>query len=210
MATKVDLSYGSLVRVAVTVISVAMVIYHVWAIAFGAPEAFHFRGTHLLFAMTLVFLLYRRSGEVEGLPTPLDYVLLVLGAAPILYLFVNFNYVIDRIFYVDELSWSDMAMGVLLTVLVLEATRRVIGLALPITALVFLMYAFFIARVTPQNMIDQLYMTVEGIFGIPLAVSAAYVMIFVLFGSFMERTGTGQLFMDFAMCVTGATAGGRG
>ena len=125
---------------------------------------------HLLFAMTLVFLLYRRSGQAEGLPTPLDYVLLVLGVAPILYLFVNFNYVIDRIFYVDELSWSDMAMGVLLTVLVLEATRRVIGLALPITAVVFLFYAFVIARVTPQNMVDQLYMTVEGIFGIPLAV----------------------------------------
>ena len=59
-------------------------------------------------------------------------------------------------------------------------------------------------------MIDKLYMTVEGIFGIPLAVSAAYVMIFVLFGSFMERTGTGQLFMDFAMSLTGATAGGPG
>src|SRR5581483_3399695 len=210
MATKVDLSYGSLFRLAVTLVSVAMVIYHVWAIAFGSPEAFHFRGTHLLFAMTLVFLLYRRSGEAEGLPTPFDYALLMLGAAPILYLFINFNYVIDRIFYVDELSWSDMAMGVVLTVLVLEATRRVIGLALPITAVVFLFYAFFIARVTPQNMVDQLYMTVEGIFGIPLAVSAAYVMIFVLFGSFMERTGTGQLFMDFAMSLTGYSAGGPG
>ena len=52
-------------------------------------------------------------------------------------------------------------------------------------------------------MIDQLYMTTEGIFGIPLSVSAAYVLIFVLFGSFMERTGTGQLFMDFAMSLTG-------
>ena len=81
MAIKVDLSYGNLFRLAVALISVAMVIYHVWAIAFGSPEAFHFRGTHLLFAMTLVFLLYRRSGDAEGLPTPLDYVLLVLGAA---------------------------------------------------------------------------------------------------------------------------------
>ena len=53
-------------------------------------------------------------------------------------------------------------------------------------------------------------MTTEGIFGIPLSVSAAYVLIFVLFGSFMERTGTGQLFMDFAMALTGHTAGGPG
>ena len=53
-------------------------------------------------------------------------------------------------------------------------------------------------------------MTTEGIFGNPLAVSASYVMIFVLFGAFMERTGTGQLFMDFAMGITGHTAGGPG
>jgi TRAP transporter 4TM/12TM fusion protein len=62
----------------------------------------------------------------------------------------------------------------------------------------------------PMQMLDQLYMTTEGIFGIPLSVSAAYVLIFVLFGAFMERTGTGQLFMDFAMSLTGHTAGGPG
>ena len=94
--------------------------------------------------------------------------------------------------------------------IVLEATRRVIGWALPITAIVFLVYGLFIARLEPERMLDQLYMTTEGIFGIPLSVSAAYVLIFVLFGSFMERTGTGQLFMDFAMSLTGHTAGGPG
>ena len=103
-----------------------------------------------------------------------------------------------------------MIMGVVMTVMVLEATRRVIGWALPITAIVFLFYGLFIARLEPMRMLDQLYMTTEGIFGIPLSVSAAYVLIFVLFGSFMERTGTGQLFMDFAMSLTGHTAGGPG
>jgi TRAP transporter 4TM/12TM fusion protein len=210
MLSKVDLTYGGLFRYAVTAISLAMVVYHMWAIAFGSPEAIWYRGTHLMFAMTLVFLLHRQNGAAEGLPTPLDYVLVVLGIAPILYLFVNYDYVINRIFYVDELSWSDMAMGVIMTVMVLEGTRRVIGFALPATALVFLAYGMFYAHLTPQNMIDQLYMTVEGIFGIPLSVSAAYVLIFVLFGSFMERTGTGQLFMDFAMSLTGSTAGGPG
>jgi len=210
MLNKVDLSYGGLFRLAVTLISVAMVIYHVWAIAWGAPEAFHYRGTHLAFALTLVFLLYRRNGVAEGMPTALDYVLLVLSLAPIAYLFLNYDYFINRMFYVDELSWGDMIMGILMTVLVLEGTRRVIGLALPITAAVFLGYGLFIARLTPQNMIDQLYMTVEGIFGIPLSVSAGYVLIFVLFGSFMERTGTGQLFMDFSMSLTGRYAGGPG
>jgi len=207
---RIELSYAGLFRLAVTVISVAMALYHMWAIAFGSPEAIWYRGTHLAFAMTLVFLLYRGSGRAEGLPEPIDYLLLVLAVTPIIYLFVNYDYVVNRIFYVDELTWSDMAMGVIMTAMVLEGTRRVIGWALPITALGFLAYGMFVAHLSAQNMIDQLYMTVEGIFGIPLSVSAAYVLIFVLFGSFMERTGTGQLFMDFAMSLTGHTAGGPG
>jgi TRAP transporter 4TM/12TM fusion protein len=210
MSSKLDLSYGGIVRLATTVIAVLMVSYHIWAIAFGTPEAVWFRGTHLLFAMTLVFIIHRFSGAPEGLPSGIDFVLLVLAVAPILYLFVEYDYIVNRIFYVDDLTPADMVMGVVMTVMVLEATRRVIGWALPITAIVFLFYALFIARLEPQRMLDQLYMTTEGIFGIPLSVSASYVLIFVLFGSFMERTGTGQLFMDFAMSLTGATAGGPG
>ena len=210
MSTQLDLSYGGIVRRATTVIGVLMVAYHIWAIAFGTPEAVWFRGTHLLFALTLVFIIHRRSGAPEGLPNWLDLVLLALAVAPILYLFVNYDYVVNRIFYVDELTKADMVMGVIMTAMVLEATRRVIGWALPITAIVFLIYGLFIARMEPMRMIDQLYMTTEGIFGIPLSVSASYVLIFVLFGSFMERTGTGQLFMDFAMSLTGHTAGGPG
>jgi len=207
---KVDLSHGSLVRLATTFISVAMVIYHVWAIAFGTPEAVWFRGTHLMFAMVLLFLIHRRSGSTDGTPTVVDYVLLALSVAPILHLFFNYEYIVTRIFYIDDLTPTDIAMGVIMTVMVLEAARRVIGWALPITAIVFLFYGLFIARLEPQRMLDQLYMTTEGIFGIPLSVSAAYVLIFVLFGSFMERTGTGQLFMDFAMSLTGHSAGGPG
>src|SRR5690606_1834683 len=79
-----------------------------------------------------------------------------------------------------------------------------------ITALAFLAYGLVIAGAEPMRLLDQLYMTTEGIFGIPLSVSASYVLIFVLFGSFMERTGTGQLFMDFALSLTGHTAGGPG
>jgi len=221
------INHRGLVKLALVVISIAMALYHMWAIAFGSSEAVLFRGTHLLFALVLVFLLYRvtaKSEEMElvassahpadvprtSLPTLADYVLLVLAATPILYLFVNYDYIVNRTFYIDDLTPMDMFMGVLMTVIVLEATRRVIGWALPITAIVFLIYGLFIARLEPMRMLDQLYMTTEGIFGIPLSVSAGYVLIFVLFGSFMERTGTGQLFMDFAMSLTGHTAGGPG
>ncbi len=208
---KMDWTHSGVVRLATGIIGVAMALFHMWAIAFGAPEAMIFRGMHLLFAVVLIFLLYRSRGDSAGRPPSLvDYALLALAAAPILYLFVNYGYLVNRIYYIDDLTIPDMVFGVILIAIVLEATRRVIGLALPITAAVFLVYGLFIARLEPMRLLDQLYMTTEGIFGIPLGVSAAYVMIFVMFGSFMERTGTGQLFMDFAMSLTGHTAGGPG
>jgi len=207
---KLEWSHAGLLRLVVTIVAVAMGLYHMSVIAFGTPEAIPFRGTHLLFALVLTFLLYRWNWAEGRLPNLLDYALVAFAAAPILYLFFNYEYIVTRIFYVDDLYPADIAMGVLLTLIVLEGTRRVIGWALPLTAIVFLLYGLFIARLEPMRMLDQLYMTTEGIFGIPLSVSASYVLIFVLFGSFMERTGTGQLFMDFAMSLTGHTAGGPG
>ena len=73
-----------------------------------------------------------------------------------------------------------------------------------------MVYAYLGTNIEPIRFLDQLYLSTEGIFGQPLAVSASYVMIFVLFGAFMEKTGTGQLFMDFAMAITGHSAGGPG
>jgi TRAP transporter 4TM/12TM fusion protein len=205
-----ETTHATLVRHAVTVIAVLMGLYHMWAIAFGSPEAVWYRGMHLMFALVLLFLIYRKSGETIGTPTPFDYALLVIGTIPILHLFFNYEYVVTRILYVDDLTTTDMIMGTIMGLIVLEATRRVIGLTLPLTAVVFLVYGFTLGKLEPMRFVDQLYMTTEGIFGIPLSVSAAYVLIFVLFGSFMERTGTGQLFMDFAMALTGSAAGGPG
>jgi TRAP transporter 4TM/12TM fusion protein len=207
---RLEATHAGLVRAAAGAIAAAMALYHMWIIATGTPEAILFRGTHLLFAITLVFLSLRASGKSEGTPVLLDYLFVAVSAASILYLFVNYDYVVNRIYYVDDLSIGDMTCAVLLVALVLEATRRIIGLALPITALIFLFYALFVAQVEPERLLDQLYMTTEGIFGPTLGVSATYVIIFVLFGSFMERTGTGQLFMDFALSLTGHTAGGPG
>ena len=121
----VDLSHMGVVRIVIGVVAVAMVLYHMWAIVVGAPEAIIFRGTHLVFAMILTFLMFRRGGAASGgPPTMLDYVLLVLAVAPVLYLFANYDYVVNRIYYVDDLTWPDMIMGALLIVMVIEATRR--------------------------------------------------------------------------------------
>jgi len=194
----------------INAIAVAMSLYHMYVAAFGPPEAIIFRGTHLLFALTLVFLLY--PIKPRGAPgwRAADLLLLALGYGFVLHIFANYDYFINRIIYIDDLTIADKFYAVIAVIIVLEATRRVIGLALPLTAVAFLVYAIGFTRITPQVLMEQLYLSTEGIFGSTLGVSASYVMLFVLFGAFMERSGTGQLFMDFSMSITGRYAGGPG
>ncbi|HEX9662993.1 MAG TPA: C4-dicarboxylate ABC transporter permease, partial [Candidatus Binatia bacterium] len=122
---KIDFSYRSLIRFAVTVIAVAMCLYHMWVILTGQPEAIIFRGTHLLFALVLVFLIYGSRVNVQRPnPNAIDYTWLALGVASLLYLFINYEYVVTRIYYIDELTPADMIFGTILLVVVTEATRR--------------------------------------------------------------------------------------
>jgi len=194
----------------INAVAIAMSLYHMYVAAFGPPEAIIFRGTHLLFALTLVFLLY--PIKPRGAPgwRAADLLLLALGYSFVLHIFTNYEYFTNRIIYIDDLTTADKFYAIVAVAIVLEATRRVIGLALPLTAVAFLIYAIGFTRITPQVLMEQLYFSTEGIFGSTLGVSASYVMLFVLFGSFMERSGTGQLFMDFSMSLTGHTAGGPG
>jgi TRAP transporter 4TM/12TM fusion protein len=194
----------------VTLVAVAMSLFHMYVAAFGPPEAVIFRGTHLLFALTLVYLLYPLRPGAPMVWRVADLVLAAAAWCVILYIFLNYNYIINRIIYIDDLTMWDKVFGVLCVIVVLDGTRRVIGWALPITAILFLLYAVFFTKVTGVVLIEQLYLSTEGIFGSTLGVSASYVMLFVLFGAFMEKSGTGQLFMDFAMSITGHTAGGPG
>jgi TRAP transporter 4TM/12TM fusion protein len=194
----------------INAIAIAMSLYHMYVAAFGPPEAIIFRGTHLLFALTLVFLLYPLKPRGAAAWRSVDLVLLALGYGFVLHIDTNYYYFIKRIISIDELTIADKFYAVAAVAIVLEATRRVIGLALPLTAAAFLIYAIGFTRITPQVLMEQLYFSTEGIFGSTLGVSASYVMLFVLFGSFMERSGTGQLFMDFSMSLTGHTAGGPG
>ncbi|MBM3582537.1 MAG: TRAP transporter fused permease subunit, partial [Alphaproteobacteria bacterium] len=198
-------------RMAAFAVAVAMSLYHMWIAASGPPEAMIFRGTHLLFALVLVFLFFPfRATEGERRVAWYDIAPIGLSLAAVGYIFVNYEYFVDRIYYIDDLRPADWVMAILTILLVLDATRRVIGWALPVTAVIFIVYALLIFGVEPQKLLDQLYMTTEGIFGPVLGVSASYVIIFVVFGSFMERTGTGKMFMDFALALTGHTAGGPG
>jgi TRAP transporter 4TM/12TM fusion protein len=194
----------------INAVAVAMSLYHMYVAAFGPPEAIIFRGTHLLFALTLVFLLYPIKPRGAAGWRAADLLLLALGYGFVMHIFTNYEYFTNRIIYIDDLTTADKFYAVIAVAIVLEATRRVIGLALPLTAAAFLIYAIGFTRITPQVLMEQLYFSTEGIFGSTLGVSASYVMLFVLFGAFMERSGTGQLFMDFSMSLTGHTAGGPG
>ncbi len=193
----------------IRVLAVGMSVYHLVIAFIGVPEAFFFRGTHLLFALALIFLLFPRFGRGEGkLPSVVDYLFIVLSVVTIGYLWLNHKYLYDRFVFVDALFPADMVLGTIFILIVLEATRRVIGLALPITALCFVAYALFVAGVRPESVIEINYLTTEGIFGIPLSVSATYVILFIIFGAFVERSGAGKMFMDFALSLTGHSVGG--
>jgi hypothetical protein len=176
----------------------------------GYPGGDHLRGTHLLFALTLTFLIVRRNGTSGGEPPPwLDYALLALAVAPVLYLFVNYDYVVNRIYYIDDLTWTDMALATLLIVMIMEATRRVIGWALPITR-----RSSWPTRVrrprgahaAPRPALhDHRGHLRDAARGLGLLRDDLRALRRV-----HGAHGTGQLFMDFAMSLTGHTAGGPG
>lgn len=195
-------------RLLIRAIAVLMSVFHLYVAFVGPPDAYVMRGWHLAFALVLAFLVMPgRHGTAERVGWA--EVLLVLAAvAAALYPSASLDYIQNRFYYVDDPRLADYVFGGALIVLVMEATRRATGWALPITAMVFLAYGLTLGNQSVGIMLDQLYLTTEGIFGIPLYVSATYVMLFILFGAFVERSGAGQLFMDFALALAGHTSGG--
>ncbi len=218
------------IRGTVALTAVGMSLYHIYVALTGAPEPFYFRGTHLLFAMVLIFLIYPgfvtrdetaeiavrddAGGIIGAAPKArvswIEWLLIAASAVTIVYIWIEHERIITRFVFVEDPNDIEFVLGTVFTLLVLEATRRVLGWALPLTAIIFVAYGFFVAGVRPGQMVEILYLTPEGIFGQTLGVSAAYVMMFVIFGAFMERTGVGRLFMDFALSIAGRQAGGPG
>ncbi|NQW80080.1 MAG: TRAP transporter fused permease subunit [Polaromonas sp.] len=192
----------------ITAIAVLMSVFHLYVAFVGPPDAYVMRGWHLAFALALAFLVMPgRHGTAERVGW-VDVLLVLAAVAAALYPSASLDYIQNRFYYVDDPRLADYIFGGALIVLVMEATRRATGWALPITAMVFLAYGLTLGNQSVGIMLDQLYLTTEGIFGIPLYVSATYVMLFILFGAFVERSGAGQLFMDFALALAGHTSGG--
>lgn len=189
-------------------ILVGMAVWHLYVAFVGPPNPYIMRGVHVALALLLIFLTVDRKGLRNDVPSWYDVVIGLVAAGAALYPSFNLNYITQRFLYVDPLMPMDIVVGITLVVLLLEATRRMLGPMLPITALLFLGYGLAFTSTLPSVILEQLFMTPEGIFGIPIAVSATYMVLFILFGSLVERMGVGQLFMDFAVALTGRQVGG--
>jgi TRAP transporter 4TM/12TM fusion protein len=210
--------YAGLVAGAV---AVAMSVYHVYArLTVYAPDQQALLFITLAFSLVLSFLLWpaRKGATPERVPWS-DLGLAALSLACIGYMFVNYDYIVNRFPTAHPLTAMDMLVGGVGMLLVLEATRRTIGASLPIVAIVFLVYAlagqwlfgFLHHRgLSFEITIDQSWFTTEGVFGVPLTVAGTYVILFIIFGTFLERSGAGQFFMNFANAIAGGARGGPG
>jgi len=205
---------------------VSMSVYHFYASGFGVIRELIHRGIHLSFVLGLVFLLFGfRRGLTADVSQPAwyriggigiwDIALAMMAVAVSLYLpLLPAEIVAHR---VGAPSSSDVVMGTLLLLLVLEATRRSVGFTLPLIAIIFVAYAIF-GTYAPgalkhpgaswEGLINHLYMTNQGIYGIAIGVVAKYVFLFVLFGVLATRIGLGKLFIDLASVLAGRYAGG--
>ena len=187
---------------------IGMAMWHLYVAFAGPPNPYIMRGVHVALALVLIYWTTDRRGVRTDTPGWIDVILGAVAFSAALYPSFNLNYITQRFLYVDPLLPIDIVVGITLVVLLLEATRRMLGPMLPITAIAFMAYGLMFTSTLPSVILEQLFMTPEGIFGIPIAVSATYMVLFILFGSLVEKMGVGQLFMDFAVALTGRQAGG--
>ena len=207
----------------VVAVAVSMSAYHVYFAGTIMPLTFIFYPLHLGFAMCVVFL----SGLDEHWSMPRgsrrsccmgwDLILLACTVLPIGYLAFNAEYVMNRMELFDPLNRWEMVFAVALTVAVIEAARRTVGIVLVIVAVVFLVYTvvgpvmpdlFWHPGVPLERLFEQLYLTREGIFNLPVKVAADFVFLFVLLGAFLVASGAGVFFIDIANALTGRVVGG--
>ena len=183
------------------------------------------RAVHLAFAMCLLFLSYptmRQSIDIPGLRwlsdrksvTLPDLFLALVAVGLSLYIVIDYEGIATR---VGAPLTRDIVAGVLLVLFLIEAARRAIGPALPIIVVAFSCYAFFgpympdiiaFKGVSLSRYVTQISLTTEGIYGIPLGVSASIVFLYVLFGALLDKAGGGRYFIDLAMSMLGRFKGG--
>ncbi|PKH11762.1 TRAP transporter permease [Planomicrobium sp. MB-3u-38] len=194
----------------------AFALFQLYTAIFGQYTAYIQRSVHLGFALSLIFILFpaRKRKGVRHKVSWYDYVLALLSLGVGAYWPIMYE---DLVFRIGRVTELDFIVGVLAVLLVLEATRRAVGMPITIISGLFLTYAFFgpyfpgFLRHRGQDLeslIQLMFYTTDGILGTPIGVSATFIFTFLLFGSFLVKTGVGQYFNDLAVSFAGNLTGG--
>ncbi|HEY7323032.1 MAG TPA: TRAP transporter fused permease subunit [Candidatus Binatia bacterium] len=200
---------------AIQIMMGATALYYVWASTVGVVSLQYFRGIAILYSLVVPLLLYKGWKRARSdAPSILD-LLLVLGATvSVVYWMVEYEAMAYR---AGDYTTLDVAMGVIATVIAIEAARRVLGMDMALCAVVPILYALFGNYLpyivghrgyTLRRVIEYVYLTSDGIFGIMAEVLAEYIIPFVAFGAFLERAGVAQFFVDISLASLGRIAGG--
>lgn len=209
---------------AVTAIAVVMSLFHLYAAVAGAWPFSDFpiiatqqlRYAHVAFVLVLSFLLFPMAARFRNRIRWFDVLLGLAGAAILVYAIDGGDDFTDRATSPNRL---DVVLGVIFMVLLLEATRRTTGWIVPVVALAFLAYAYF-GPYLPQpwthrgfdigQIVGQLFITLEGIFGVPVDVSSSLIILFCIYGAFLQQSGAGKFFIDFSLALMGNKANSAG
>jgi len=193
-------------------------LFQLYTAIFGVFTAQIQRSIHLGFALALIFLLFparrgqKRKGKLQV--AWYDIILALLSIYIGAYWPMNIDAIVMRVGLLTE---TDFYVGIIAILLVLEATRRAVGLPITIIAILFLSYGYFgesmpgflhHSGLSLQRLVQTMFFTTEGILGTPLGVSSTFIFLFLLFGSFLVKTGVGQYFNDLAVAIAGRSTGG--
>lgn len=193
-------------------------IFQLYTAGFGVLFAIPQRSIHATFLCVLVFFLFPASSKLKTVPRNpnlfFDRIPAILTVLSLFYLLWNLHEILNR---AGMPTQADIFFGAIFILMVLEATRRSIGPALVIVCLVFLFYAYF-GRHIPypldhrgfdiETIVSHMFITTEGLWGVPAGVSATFVYIFIAFGAFLEITGAGRFFIKLAFSFMGHMRGG--
>lgn len=194
------------------IIKVAMVLFSLYVMFDGWTGTMEERQKMSLFIGIIVFIAFIiypiRKKEVKR-PNHVpfyDWIFAVLGAGSFFYYTFNCQAIVDRASRINEV---DIAVAIIGTLLLFEACRRVVGLPIVCVSAAFIAYAFFVVERNPLRIIMyKLFYTTEGIAGTPLNVCASFIVLFIIFASFLEQSGIGAFFVDLANSIAGKATGG--
>jgi TRAP transporter 4TM/12TM fusion protein len=200
----------------ITIVAVVMSLIHLYAAA-GIIMTQVLRGIHVMFVLFLSFLVFPSLKRFKHRIIWYDFFLAVLAIVPIVYMLVDFEAFIYR--SVIPNFW-DQFFGIILILLILEATRRTTGWIMPAIVVAFLVYTFIGPQLPKPwthreydigRVVGHMYMTLEGIFGVPIDVSSTFIILFTIWGAFLEFSGAGKFFIDFSFAAMGGrpTSAGR-